>query len=114
MVHFTDVALRLNISENEFNFHFINILTGFDNLHLSRWRKLLLKISTVDNLKVIKTSYEKMIGISYLYIVTIIIDIRVGLFLLHGLESLLVLGLPSLWSRCPSPTAWRASPCSGS
>ena len=31
--------------------------------------------------------------ISYLYIVTIIIDIRVGLFLLHGLESLLVLGL---------------------
>ena len=30
---------------------------------------------------------------SYLYIVTIIIDIRVGLFLLHGLESLLVLGL---------------------
>ena len=31
--------------------------------------------------------------LSYLYIVTIIIDIRVGLFLLHGLESLLVLGL---------------------
>ena len=30
---------------------------------------------------------------SYLYIVTIIIDIGVGLFLLHGLESLLVLGL---------------------
>ena len=30
---------------------------------------------------------------SYLYIVTIIIDIRVGLFLLYGLESLLVLGL---------------------
>ena len=31
--------------------------------------------------------------ISYLYIVTIIIDIGVGLILLHGLESLLVLGL---------------------
>ena len=33
MVHFTDVALHFNISENEFNFHFI--ILGFDNLHLS-------------------------------------------------------------------------------
>ena len=43
--NFPTLVLHFITSENEYNFHFINILSGFDNLHLSRWWKVLLEIS---------------------------------------------------------------------
>ena len=51
MGRFAYVALHFKISESEFNFHFINILSGFDNLCLKVIKDFIEK-----------TSYEKVIG----------------------------------------------------